>query len=152
MSTVSKNPGIFGNVCLSGKFLTYINFCCDCCSHCVGCINPHCDLCIPLAAEHNAWMHQLMMYHCISELCCCSQCGCHQRCCCCCCTFDDQMGALQPAIGLSHIRPRQSVFCMQMVRPDGEETTFPPPPGQHKAALLCAAFRAGAEVRFCSRS
>lgn len=35
---------------------------------------------------------------------------------------------------------------MQMVRPDGVEATIPPPPGQFKAALLCTAFRAGAEV------
>ncbi len=34
----------------------------------------------------------------------------------------------------------------QMVRPDGVQCTIPPPPGQHQAALLCTAFRAGAEV------
>ncbi|KAL0043368.1 hypothetical protein WJX79_002815 [Trebouxia sp. C0005] len=33
----------------------------------------------------------------------------------------------------------------QMVRPDGLQCTMPPPPGQHQAALLCTAFRAGAE-------
>ncbi|DBB18824.1 TPA: hypothetical protein ACH3X3_000415 [Trebouxia sp. C0006] len=33
----------------------------------------------------------------------------------------------------------------QMVRPDGVQCTIPPPPGQHQAALLCTAFRAGAE-------
>lgn len=35
---------------------------------------------------------------------------------------------------------------LQMVRPDGVEATIPPPPGQFQAALLCTAFRAGAEV------
>jgi hypothetical protein len=34
----------------------------------------------------------------------------------------------------------------QMTRPDGVQCTIPPPPGQHQAALLCTAFRAGAEV------
>ncbi|KAL0041255.1 hypothetical protein WJX77_010480 [Trebouxia sp. C0004] len=33
----------------------------------------------------------------------------------------------------------------QMLRPDGVQCTIPPPPGQHQAALLCTAFRAGAE-------
>ena len=40
----------------------------------------------------------------------------------------------------------QGHVLMQMVRPDGIENTIPPPPGQFKTALLCTAFRAGAEV------
>lgn len=32
------------------------------------------------------------------------------------------------------------------------EAIIPPPPGHYKAALLCTAFRAGAEVRMCLRS
>ncbi|KAL3134647.1 hypothetical protein ABBQ32_007656 [Trebouxia sp. C0010 RCD-2024] len=40
----------------------------------------------------------------------------------------------------------------QVVRPDGVEATLPPPPGQYKAALLCTAFRAGAEDMLASWS
>lgn len=34
----------------------------------------------------------------------------------------------------------------QMVQPDGTSVTLPPSPSRFKAALLCTAFRAGAEV------
>ncbi|KAL3147112.1 hypothetical protein ABBQ38_015067 [Trebouxia sp. C0009 RCD-2024] len=40
----------------------------------------------------------------------------------------------------------------QVVRPDGVEATLPAPSGQHKASLLCTAFRAGAEDMLASWS
>ena len=47
---------------------------------------------------------------------------------------------------ITHLRVS---FHTQMVRPDGVEAMVPPPPGHYKAALLCTAFRAGAEVNSC---
>lgn len=35
---------------------------------------------------------------------------------------------------------------VQMVQPDGTSVNLPPSPSHFKAALLCTAFRAGAEV------
>jgi hypothetical protein len=35
---------------------------------------------------------------------------------------------------------------VQVVEPDGSQVAFPPPAGSFRAALLCVAFRAGAEV------
>lgn len=36
--------------------------------------------------------------------------------------------------------------CLQVSQADGTEVAFPPPRGTFQAALLCIAFRAGAEV------
>jgi hypothetical protein len=36
--------------------------------------------------------------------------------------------------------------AMKVVEPGGTEVLFPPPPGSLRVALLCIAFRAGAEV------
>lgn len=38
-------------------------------------------------------------------------------------------------------------FCIQAAQADGIEISFPPPQGGFQAALLCIAFRAGAEVK-----
>lgn len=39
-----------------------------------------------------------------------------------------------------------AAMLAQVVEPSGTEVVFPPPAGSFKAALLCCAFRAGAEV------
>ena len=46
--------------------------------------------------------------------------------------------------------PVTSFLTPQVVRPDGAEVTLPQTDGSVAAALVCIAFRAGAEVSDCS--